>query len=445
MSRVRTPAPAGAVRWRNWARTAQASPVDIATPASVAELQRVVARAAADGMRVKALGSGHSFTPLCVTDGVALRLDRLTGIVAADTDTGLVTVLAGTTLRELGPALWELGLAMPNLGDIDAQTVAGALATGTHGTGARLGGLATGVHALQLVLADGTLLDCSPDHEPDVLAAARIGLGALGVVATVTLQCVPAFLLRARERPEPMAGVVGDVDRFLDFAAAHDHAEFYWFPHTDRVLTKRNDRTDGPPRPLGRVRRAVDDDLLANTVFEWTNRLCAARPGLVPRVNALAARALSAREYVDRSYRVFATPRRVVFRELEYAIPRETAPLAILEIEAWLRRSGEHVAFPLEVRVAAADDVWLSTAYGRDSAYVAVHQHVRRDHTRYFDAAEQILRSMGGRPHWGKLHSLDATTLATLYPRFDEFRAVRDRLDPDRRFGNAHLARILGG
>lgn len=426
--------------WTNWAGTATASPAEVAEPATVDELQRVVARASASGLRVKALGSGHSFTPIAVTDGLALRLNRLRGIVSADPATGLATVLAGTTLHELGPALWDRGLAMPNMGDIDVQTVAGALATGTHGTGATLGGLGTQVAGMQLVLADGTLHDCVGEEIP----AAAIGLGALGIVATVTLRCVPAFLLHANETPAAFDEVLRDPGTFDAFAEAHDHAELYWFPHTRRLLTKRNDRTADEPRPLPRWRRTLDDELLSNTVFEWTNRACAARPSLIPRVNAIATRALSARTFVDRSYRVFATPRRVRFRETEYALPRDAVPHAIGEIEDWLRRSGERVAFPIEVRVAASDDVWLSTAHGRDSGYVAVHQYVGADHTRYFDAAESILRSLGGRPHWGKMHSLAADDLAALYPRLDDFRTVRDRLDPGRTFTNPYLRRVLG-
>ncbi|MFC7657117.1 D-arabinono-1,4-lactone oxidase [Pseudonocardia benzenivorans] len=426
--------------WSNWAGTATASPADVVAPASVEELQRDVARAAAAGLRVKALGSGHSFTPIAVTDGLAIRPDRLRGIVSADPATGTATVLAGTPLHELGPALWEHGLAMPNLGDIDVQTLAGALATGTHGTGRRLGGLGTQVAGMQLVLADGTLYDCPAD----VVPAAAIGLGALGVVATVTLRCVPASLLRARERPAGFDEVLRDPATFDRFTAAHDHAELYWFPHTRRLLTKRNDRADGPVRPLPGWRRRFDDEFLSNTVFGWTNQVCAARPSWIPRVNAVAARALGAREFTDRSYRVFATPRRVLFRETEYAVPRDAVPAVIGEIEDWLRRSGENVAFLIEVRVAAADDVWLSTAFGRDSGYVAVHQYAGCDHTRYFDAAESILRDAGGRPHWGKMHSLGADDLAALYPRFDDFRALRDRLDPGRTFTNPYLRRVLG-
>jgi FAD-linked oxidoreductase len=429
--------------WTNWAGTVTAHPVAVETPASVDELRKVVAQAVSAGRRVRAVGAGHSFTPAAATDGVQLRLDRLAGVVRADRETGLVTVLAGTRLHDLGDVLWSLGLALENLGDIDVQTVAGAIATGTHGTGARFGGLASQVRALDLVLPDGDLLHCSPQEQPNVLAAATVGLGVFGIVANVTLQCVPAFALEADERPEGVDDVLADLDAFAD---GSDHAEFYWFPHTRRVLSKRNTRRpgNGPLQPLGRVRRAVDDEFLANTVFELVNRLTTRRPALVPRANAVAARALTARRYTDRSYRVFATARRVVFREMEYAVPRAAVPGVLAGIEAWLAASGERIGFPVEVRFAAADDVWLSTASGRDTAYVAVHQYRRREHDAYFAAVENLCRKAGGRPHWGKLHGLSAAELRPLYPRFDDALAVRDRLDPERVFANAYTERVLG-
>ncbi|MFN2517545.1 MAG: D-arabinono-1,4-lactone oxidase, partial [Jatrophihabitantaceae bacterium] len=351
--------------------------------------------------------------------------------------------LAGTRLHDLNEALWHLGLAMSNLGDIDVQTISGAISTGTHGTGARFGGLATQVHALQLVLADGSLLQCEAGENADVFAAARVGLGALGVIATVTLKCEPAFALAAAEAPAELDDVLADLDTNV---AGNDHYEFFWFPHTRRALTKRNNRVlpGTELRPLGRVRRWVDDEFLANTVFDAVNRLSTRRPALIAHVNTLATRALGARDYIDRSDRVFASPRRVRFREMEYAVPRTAVPHVLREIQAYLARSGEQVAFPVEVRFAAADDIWLSTANGRESGYVAVHQYALREHERYFRAVEQIATGVGGRPHWGKLHYRDASSLRIAYPRFDDFVAVRDRLDPQRVFGNDHLARVLG-
>ena len=428
--------------WTNWAGTVRAD-VTVVEPATVTELQRVVLGAAERGQRVKPIGAGHSFTDIGATDGLQLRLHRMSGIVHADRASGLVTVLAGTRLHELNAELWELGLSLTNLGDIDVQTVSGAISTGTHGTGARLGGLATQVRALELVLTDGSLRRCSPDDDPDLFAAACVGLGALGVLATVTLQCEPAYALAAAEAPSTLDAVLAGLD---DDLVAHDHVEFYWFPHTRRVLTKRNDRV--PPtalRPLGRTRSWLDDRFLANTAFEGVNRLTTRRPALVPYVNEIASRMLSARTYVDRSYRVFASPRTVRFREMEYAVPRAAVPQVLADIERWLERSGELIGFPVEVRFAAADDLWLSTAAGRDTGYVAVHQYHRRDHEAYFQAVEAIARDVDGRPHWGKLHHRDATSLAATYPRLADFVALRDKLDPRRTFGNDYLTRVLGG
>jgi L-gulonolactone oxidase len=429
--------------WTNWAGTARAE-VTVSTPSSVGEIGELVSAAAERGQRVKPIGAGHSFTPIGVTDGVQLRLDRLAGIVRADRDSGLVTVLAGTRLNTLTETLWQLGLSMTNLGDIDVQTISGAISTGTHGTGMRYGGIATQVCALDIVLADGSTLTCSAEENPDVFAAARVGLGALGVTATVTLQCEPAYALAAAEGPASLDEVLADLD---DNVLGNDHFEFYWFPHTRRVLTKRNNRVlpGTELRPVGRFRHWLDDDFLSNQVFEGVNRLTTRRPAMIPRVNEVAARLLGARDYIDRSHRVFASVRTVRFREMEYAVPRAAVPQMLAEIERYLEVSGEHVGFPVEVRFAAPDDIWLSTAYARETGYIAVHQYHRRDYETYFRAVEAIAKDVGGRPHWGKLHFRDAESLRETYPRFDEFVALRDKLDPRRVFGNDYLTRVLGG
>jgi FAD-linked oxidoreductase len=429
--------------WTNWAGTVT-SDVTVASPAGVGELAAMVAAAAERGQRVKPIGAGHSFTDIGATDGLQLRLDRLAGIVKADRTTGLVTILAGTRLHALNETLWQLGLSMTNLGDIDVQTISGAISTGTHGTGTKLGGIATQIRALELVLADGSRLSCSADEHPEIFAAARVGLGALGVIATVTLQCEPAFALAAAEAPSTLDAVLDELD---DNLIGNDHFEFYWFPHTRRVLTKRNNRVlpGTELRPLGRVRHWVDDELLSNRVFDGVNRLTTRRPGLIPRTNAVAARLLSARDFIDRSHRVFASVRTVRFREMEYAVPRAAVPEVLAAIEAHLATSGELIGFPVEVRFAAADDIWLSTAYGRESGYIAVHQYHRREHEPYFRAVEAIAREVGGRPHWGKLHFRDADSLRPAYDHFDDFVALRDKLDPQRTFGNDYLARVLGG
>ena len=427
--------------WRNWAGTVVATPSRVHLPRSVDDV--VAAVRSARGSCLRPRGSGHSFTALAATEGHAIDLRHWAGIESLDTTTGRVRVRAGTTLRALNAALDAHGLALPNLGDIDAQTIAGAVATGTHGTGARLGGLATQITALDLVLADGTLVACSATERTELFAAARVGLGALGVVTHVTLQAVPAFTLRALERPEPLDEVLGDLDRLLSGA---DHVEFYWFPYGAHALVKRHDRVppDRAPPPLSPVRRFVEYDLVENAAFGALCRVGRAVPRAAIPMGRVASSVLSEREYGDRSHRVFTTRRRVRFVESEWALPRERLGDVLEDLRALVPRLEHPVLFPVEVRVAAADDVWLSTAHGRDTAYVAIHQYVGAPYREYFAAFGEVAAAAGGRPHWGKEHHLDAADLRERYPRFDDFRRVRRDVDPGGLFGNDHLARILG-
>jgi FAD-linked oxidoreductase len=433
--------------WRNWAGNQAMAPAVVERPASTEQVTDVVSRATAAGRRVKAIGSGHSFTGIGLTDGVLLDLSRLSGVLAVDRDAHRVTVGAGTTLRRLNADLAALGLGLTNMGDVDRQTAAGAISTGTHGTGRSSGAIATQVVALELVLADGSVVTCSPSSHSGLFSAARVALGALGVLTAVTLQAEPAFLLRAVERPRPLEEVL---DGFDDFVAAHDHAEFFWFPHTDVALTKANDRVDGPAAPLPRPRALLEDEVLGNGVFGAVCRLGAARPALVPRLNRVAARTMGERTYTAPAPDVFTSPRRVRFREMEYAVPRADLVPVVRELRGLPERERLRVSFPVEVRVAPADDVPLSTASGRDTAYVAVHVYAGEAAPRaggldpWLATAERVVDAVGGRPHWGKLHSQDASTLRPRYPGFDAFLALRDRLDPAGAFSNAYLDRVLG-
>jgi FAD-linked oxidoreductase len=436
--RRRAPSHGGAgERWRNWAGNQRTDPVRTVAAHDTGEVVAAVKDAARDGLRLKAIGSGHSFTAIAVPDDVAVRAPSDPRLLQVDA-TGLATVPAGMTLRTLNPLLWARGWALPNLGDIDAQTVAGAIATGTHGTGARHRGLADQVRALELVTADGAVRSCSPSENVDVFAAARVGLGALGILVSVTLQTVPAFRLHAIEAARPLEGALELFD------GEDDHVEFYWFPHTDVAATKRNNRTaaEGPVR--GRVAQWMGEELLGNGAFALACRVGAVMPRLVPSINRIAAGRFAASEYVDRSYRVFTSPRWVRFLEMEYAVPRAALPDAFAGLRRVVQRHGQAVTFPVEVRVAAADDIPLSTAAGRDSAYLAVHVHRSEPHEAYFGAIEAVMRDLDGRPHWGKLHTRTAADLRPAYPGFDAFVALRDRLDPERRFGNAYLERVLG-
>ncbi|HZG05295.1 MAG TPA: D-arabinono-1,4-lactone oxidase [Streptomyces sp.] len=435
---ARRPAPP---TWRNWAGNATARPLRTVAPSTTEALAEVVRRAAEDGLTVKAAGTGHSFTAAAVTDGVLIRPDRLTGVRRIDRGAGTVAVAAGTPLKRLNEALAAQGLSLTNMGDIMEQTVSGAVSTGTHGTGRDSGSLAAQVRALELVLADGSVLRCSREENADVFAAARTGLGALGVISEITFAVEPLFLLTAREEPMALGAVLADFDHLV---RDNEHFEFYWFPHTDRCVTKRNNRSDGPADPLPRLGGWLTDELLSNGVFQAACSLGRAVPATVPGIARIAGRALSARTYTDIPYKVFTSPRRVRFVEMEYALPRAAAVEALRALKELIDRSDLRVGFPVEVRVTPADDITLSTASGRETAYIAVHLYRGTPHERYFTAAERIMVAHGGRPHWGKLHSRDAEYLAEVYPRFGEFTALRDRLDPDRRFGNDYLRRVLG-
>ncbi|MEV0606410.1 D-arabinono-1,4-lactone oxidase [Polymorphospora rubra] len=427
--------------WSNWAGNQRATAASVLIPGSVDDVVAAVNAAAAAGQRIKPVGSGHSFTDIARTDARRVDLARLAGLVSIDRPARLVTVRAGTRLRALNELLAEHGLAMPNLGDIDEQTIAGALATGTHGTGAGYGCLSTFVEALTLVTGTGTVLRCSARENPDVFAAARVGLGAVGVLVEVTLRCVDAFVLRAHERPAPLPAVLAELETYV---AGNDHFEMYWFPYTDRVQVKTNNRVAADDQPLPRLRGWLDDDFLSNTVFAGVCRLGRAVPRLAPTLSSVSARALTARTYTARSDRVFCTPRRVRFTEMEYGLPRAALPEALAALRKIVDGLPFKVLFPVEIRFTAADDIWLSHGYGRESAYVAVHQYVGMPYEPYFRAFEQVTQTLGGRPHWGKLHYRDAASLRPAYPRFDDFLAVRDRLDPGRIFANDYTTRVLG-
>ena len=430
-----------APRWQNWAGNQTAAPRRELTPRSAAEVAAAVTGAARDGLTVRMTGSGHSFTPVAATDGVLLRPDGLRAVRAVDPAAGLVTVEAGCRLRVLNEYLRGQGLALQNMGDIQEQTAAGAIQTGTHGTGRDLGGIAAQVTGLELVRGDGDLVSCSAEQDPKLFQAARIGLGALGVLTAVTFRVVPAFLLTAREEPMRWAEVIARLD---ELTSENEHFEFYWFPHTDGCLTKRNNRAAGPARPLPGWRYRLDDEFLSNTLFGLTCRLGQRYPGTIPAINGIAARALGARQYTDTSHRVFTSPRRVRFKEQEYAVPREHLAAVLAEVRALFARRDWRISFPIEVRVAPPDDIWLSTAYGRATGYIAIHVFHQAPHEDYFREVEAVMTAVGGRPHWGKMHSRDAAYLRGVYPRFADFVALRDELDPARRFSNTYLDQVLG-
>jgi FAD-linked oxidoreductase len=429
--------------WRNWGRSESVRPLLLARPTNVGEGESIVRFAREREYTVKTVGAGHSFSAIALAPDIQLDLTVLDGLLGVDVARGRVTIGAGTNLHRLPALLAPLGLALENMGDIDRQTIAGATSTGTHGTGARFRGLAAQIVAVTLVTADAAVLRISQTENPELLPAARLGLGALGVIVDLTLQCVPAFLLSAEERP---AGFDEVLDGLEQRVAAVDHFEFYWWPHTDGVMTKTNTRLPGDAErhPIGPIAGWIEDRVLSNAALALLCNVGRVAPALTPPINRLATRVYGNRSYTDRSHEVFVSPRTTRFREMEYAIPRDAIPDALRDIRSLIDSRGWSISFPVEVRVAASDDNWLSTAEGRDSGYIAVHRYVRDRHEEYFRAVEQVMLAYQGRPHWGKIHYQRAEALSGLYPHHEDFVAVRDRLDPDRMFTNPYLDRVLG-
>jgi L-gulonolactone oxidase len=429
--------------WQNWARTERVTPARVVAPATTDEVAAAVTAATRDRLKVRMIGSGHSFTGAAVAPGVQLRPDRLDGVHAVDRASGLVTVDAGIPLHRLNPILAGHGLAMEILGDIDRQTLAGAISTGTHGSGSAFGSISTQVRGLELVLADGSVVQCSTTERPELFEAARVSFGALGVITKVTLQCVPMYALRAVDAAAPLEDVLDGVDELV---AGNDHFEFFWFPHTTTALTRKFQRLPGDTelRPMSRFVRTLDDRIVTNIGFEAMLRVGTRFPRLVPGITRLVTKAISARDFTDLAPHVFASERDVRFREGEYFVPRDALVPALRELKRWVDAHDEAVSFPFEVRFVRHDDIWLSPAYERDSAVVAFHQYHRMPHERWFGICEEVLGAAGGRPHWGKMHRLDAAELREVYPRFDDFVALRDRLDPTGIFANPYLDRVLG-
>ena len=426
--------------WRNWAGNQKANPVSIDAPRSVGELAALVASASGKGQKVKAVGSGHSFTSAAATNGRMIRLENLSGILHIDHASCQVTVGAGTRLSDLNKLLHAEGLALANLGDIAYQTVAGAISTSTHGTGKALTGLAGQVVAMKLINGQGEIIGCSKSLNPHIFDVARVSVGALGIITEYTLQAVPSFRLRALEQPMRLDDVLENAH---DLASAHDHFEFFWIPHTKWALTKRNNRTEDELQPLPRVKGWIEKTFMENYAFGALCRVGRARPSLIPRL-ATALPSSGSREYVDQSFKIFASPRIVRFYEMEHALPVEALVPALREIRAMVDRKGYLLNFPVEVRFTKGDDVPLSTAFGRDSAYIAVHVYKGMECEPFFRDVEDILRAYDARPHWGKMHYRDAEELSKLYPRWDEFIALRNQLDPQRTFSNVYSDTVFG-
>jgi FAD-linked oxidoreductase len=426
--------------WSNWSGSVTSSPAAIHYPTSLDQIIAIVRECRERGCGLRVVGAGHSFTPLAWTDGVLMSLDRYTGLEHVDQTAAQATVRAGTQIKALGELLFAHGLAQANLGDIDVQSIAGAISTGTHGSGATLGSISTQVVGLTLVTAAGERIECSETHNREIFKAAQVALGALGIITSVTLQLLPAYRLDYTWQRETLDVCLTHVE---DYRRDNRNFEFFWLPYSDGTLTKRMNVTDAPARSKN-VLRQFNELVLENGVFWIFSELCRRFPAASPRISALLSQLISGGRDINYSHKIFATPRLVKFQEMEYSLPAENLVAALRAIDACIRRNRFQVHFPIECRFVRADDIYLSPASGRDSAYIAVHMYKGMAYRAYFDAAEAILRAYGGRPHWGKMHSLTARELRPLYPRWDDFQAMRRRLDPAGLFLNAYLRTLLG-
>jgi L-gulono-1,4-lactone dehydrogenase len=425
-------------RWGNWAREQFCAPSAIVRPTTEAELADVVARAAQRGERVRAVGTGHSFTDCACTDGVMIDMTGLQRVMSADPTSGLVTIEGGAKLHALGPQLAGRGLGLENQGDIDAQSITGATATATHGTGARFPNLSARIVELRLVTACGDVMTLSTGSD-DYLAA-RVSLGALGVISQVTIQTVPLYTLNRRDERRALTETLERLDENVD---NNDHFEFFVFPYAETALTRTTRRSNEAPTPTPKWKRTLSEDF-ENGGLSLICRTGRRFPRAAPPLNRLMTRLMSDSTVQDRAYKVYASERKVRFTEMEYAIPREHARAAIQGVIDLVRRRKLPIMFPLEVRFAAGDDAFLSTAHKRDTCYIAVHQYTGMEFETFFRTVEAIMDEFVGRPHWGKRHYQTAGTLRERYPEWDRFAAVRDRLDPNRVFLNDYTRRVLG-
>ena len=427
--------------WRNWAGDQQCVPAAVEHPGSVGELRAVIARAADAGRTARVTASGHSFTDIACTDGTMIRMDRMNRVLDIDRGAGLAKVEGGIVIRDLSERLAAEGFALENLGDIDVQTVSGAISTATHGTGERFGNISGQVEAIELVTADGSLVECSRESDPELWRAARVGLGSLGAIVSITFRVVPAFTIRRDDHPLLLEEALARID---ELAAANEHFEFYVFPHTRTALCRESKHVDGPPEPRGRATEFLLETVLENQALAFLCQVGKRFPSRIPAINRLITRTLGGSVKTDQSYKVFSTRRLVRFTEMEYAIPRANGPEALTRVLDMIDRRGFAVPFPIEYRVVAPDDALLSTAYERETAYIAVHMYRGMVWEPYFRAVEAIMDDYEGRPHWGKRHFQKAATLAPRYPEWDRFQAVRSRLDPTGVFQNEYAQRVLG-
>ncbi len=426
---------------KNWAGNIQWNPEVISYPSTEQEIQKIVQDAAHHKQKIRLIGSGHSFTALFQTKDVLMSLDKYQGVVSLDTSKYQATVKAGTKLNILSDTLHKAGMGMENLGDIDVQSIAGAISTGTHGTGKDFGTLSTQVIGLRFVNGKGEIVSCSPTENRELFKAAQVSMGVMGIITEITIQCVPKYILEVLSKPDSYREVMASLTERIE---NNRNYEFFWLPYTDTVISKTTNITQSEPLPTANLLSKFSEYVVENYAFLGLCEFAKRFPSRTESVAKLSAKLISEERKVDYSHCVYATARLIKFREMEYNIPAEAFQDAMKEVTKIANSKKYNVHFPIECRWVKGDDIMMSPAYGRDSAYIACHVYSNKDCGPYFNALETVLRSYGGRPHWGKMHKLTPDIIADIYPQFSSFMKHREEQDPDQVFISPYLAKLLG-
>ena len=421
--------------WVNWSGHLKCQPRVLHRPTTEDELAEIVRNA---NPVVRVTGSGHSFSPIVPTTDTLISLELLAGIRSIENSTCQFTCGGGTTIHDLGESLYRHDLALANQGDVDTQTIAGAFSTGTHGTGAKFGCLATDLVSFRLVTAAGEILACDKSHNSDLFHAGAVSLGAFGVLSEVTVQGVRGLVLVEQLQVMNLDDCLDQVQALTD---ANRHFEFFQFPYADRVLIKTTNRIDATQ--LESPVRPSTSDQSEDRLFRWAVNFARVFPALNPWMQQTAMRWYPGRTRSDISSRIFPSARTVRFNEMEYEIPAESGVECYREVLQAVRQHRMPVYFPLEFRRVRGDSLWLSPFFERDSVSISVHQHFQEPYSPLFDLVEPVFWKYAGRPHWGKLHTLSAAQLQPLYPRWRDFQAIREQLDSQGKFLNDHLRKVL--
>ena len=426
---------------KNWGGNIKWNPTTIAYPSTEEEIQKLVLKAANERKKIRVIGTGHSFTAVCKTDDILISLDKYQGLVNVDKEKVQATVKGGTKLNTLGGLLFQEGMAMENLGDIDVQSIAGTISTGTHGTGKKFGTISTQVIALRFINGKGEIITCSTSENQDLFKAAQVSLGMLGIITEVTLQCVPMYKLALEIKKEPVDAVFTNLQQRL---ANNRNFEFYWFPYTDTTLAKTTNQVEDTDVDKVNFFNYWTEYVLENYAFKVLCEYGNLFPSKAAAISRFSAKAVSDVKKVAHSHKVYATQRMVRFVEMEYNIPSEAFPDAWKDITKAFEKKQFHVHFPLEVRWVRQDDIYLSPAYDRNATYIACHVYNKKEYKAYFKVLEEIFRAYDGRPHWGKMHTLTPSEIASKYPKLESFLQCRKIHDPDGGFTSTYISQLFG-